>query len=396
MSSDSRFESPPAVLSEDQHTYSHCNAETEDDSDCSEVLSVGSEPSPAVAGSISRSKLKASRSPSPVSSDGSGSRVVQHTISASSSPSPVTETYSPCQIYPLQEDCNSSLCLHSTRKLHTSDVVVGSNSCGLYAVDPGSITRSPVNSHYCSAGSSQSIMVAFPNQRTSPSHFRSIPTASSRLPFHYVIDQLQDVVKHVDSASHQRSRQQRVNPQVSRHSPDKLLGWTQNHSSAEPPQERCLNNETVESVFVSDNRQLNANDLKTKISATDSVCDDRNNDSVNDHDSSMQYQHSLKFSIDNILKADFGRRITDPMVLKKPRLKKHATRPINLSKDLLDCSSENLKDKSDSVSEVPLRLSTNVLDPEVSSTPATEPKLMQWPAWVYCTRYSDRPSSGNV
>ncbi|KAM3865897.1 homeobox protein engrailed-2b-like [Diretmus argenteus] len=32
------------------------------------------------------------------------------------------------------------------------------------------------------------------------------------------------------------------------------------------------------------------------------------------------------------------------------------------------------------------------LSPRASSTPAAKPML--WPAWVYCTRYSDRPSSG--
>lgn len=32
------------------------------------------------------------------------------------------------------------------------------------------------------------------------------------------------------------------------------------------------------------------------------------------------------------------------------------------------------------------------LSPQASSSPASKPML--WPAWVYCTRYSDRPSSG--
>lgn len=82
---------------------------------------------------------------------------------------------------------------------------------------------------------------------------------------------------------------------------------------------------------------------------------------------------SLKFSIDNILKADFGRRITEPINIRKSKPKKAAEKgedgkpgPVDLSK------AEEKSGKS-----------------EGSGQP------MLWPAWVYCTRYSDRPSSGN-
>ena len=77
---------------------------------------------------------------------------------------------------------------------------------------------------------------------------------------------------------------------------------------------------------------------------------------------------SLKFSIDNILKADFGRRITDLINIRKCKPKKvvpeveEAKGPVDLSKS----------------------------EPEKK----TEAQPMLWPAWVYCTRYSDRPSSG--
>lgn len=59
--------------------------------------------------------------------------------------------------------------------------------------------------------------------------------------------------------------------------------------------------------------------------------------------------HSLKFSIDNILRPEFG----GP----RPR-----DRPVDLSKA------------------------------PAQSSDSKQPML--WPAWVYCTRYSDRPSSG--
>ncbi|CAH1108509.1 unnamed protein product [Psylliodes chrysocephalus] len=77
----------------------------------------------------------------------------------------------------------------------------------------------------------------------------------------------------------------------------------------------------------------------------------------------------LKFSIDNILKADFGRRITDPLHIKKTVPKRvvpdecKVPGPVDLRKN-------EEKEKKD------------------------EKQPILWPAWVYCTRYSDRPSSG--
>ncbi|KAJ8976085.1 hypothetical protein NQ317_017883 [Molorchus minor] len=84
---------------------------------------------------------------------------------------------------------------------------------------------------------------------------------------------------------------------------------------------------------------------------------------------------SLKFSIDNILKADFGRRITDPINIRKSKAKRviperseetaKASGPVDLSKN-------EEKEKKD------------------------DKQPILWPAWVYCTRYSDRPSSGKT
>ena len=125
----------------------------------------------------------------------------------------------------------------------------------------------------------------------------------------------------------------------------------------------------------------------------------------------------LKFSIDNILKADFGRRITDPISLKrarKPSQPAQLQRPIDLSKDFAatESSSEGSERAlSDAASPSGASacspgphshsqhaISQHAAQPSpspVAASTATEPgKLMQWPAWVYCTRYSDRPSSG--
>lgn len=62
---------------------------------------------------------------------------------------------------------------------------------------------------------------------------------------------------------------------------------------------------------------------------------------------------NIKFSIENILRPDFGRTSND---------------------NVMSPSRQRLNDSEDTVCQKP---------------------PMLWPAWVYCTRYSDRPSSGN-
>lgn len=81
---------------------------------------------------------------------------------------------------------------------------------------------------------------------------------------------------------------------------------------------------------------------------------------------SDSHQPSLKFSIDNILRPEFGGR-TNQAVKKNVNLDTKCA-PIDLSKEA------------------------------ASSNPpsSTDKQPMLWPAWVYCTRYSDRPSSGEL
>lgn len=86
---------------------------------------------------------------------------------------------------------------------------------------------------------------------------------------------------------------------------------------------------------------------------------------------------NLKFSIDNILKADFGRRITDPINIRKSKPKKNTAETTR--------SLEELKTG-------PVDLSKPEEKSSKTETSGKQPML--WPAWVYCTRYSDRPSSG--
>lgn len=87
---------------------------------------------------------------------------------------------------------------------------------------------------------------------------------------------------------------------------------------------------------------------------------------------------SLTFSVDNILRPDFGRcraqqrRVRAPKSVKSPEVEVAKT----------------------SQSAAPDKLAAT---PARSTTPASDDKDANgqvWPAWVYCTRYSDRPSSG--
>lgn len=95
---------------------------------------------------------------------------------------------------------------------------------------------------------------------------------------------------------------------------------------------------------------------------------------------------NLKFSIDNILKADFGRRITEP--LKRKSAKKRRASPVDLSR-------EEKEESSSQKSSSPPAGSGNANSATASSsTESSSGGPMVWPAWVYCTRYSDRPSSG--
>ncbi|RWS09640.1 engrailed-like protein [Dinothrombium tinctorium] len=114
---------------------------------------------------------------------------------------------------------------------------------------------------------------------------------------------------------------------------------------------------------------------------------------------------SLKFSIENILKPEFGKNGKDlrasPPVGNSNNSKTKNARSF-------DISSLTGKRKHSSDSECSTTSSFSSASKEDSqktdnSTPPknkrddSPPKLndnLLWPAWVYCTRYSDRPSSG--
>ncbi|XP_059058869.1 homeobox protein invected-like [Achroia grisella] len=112
-------------------------------------------------------------------------------------------------------------------------------------------------------------------------------------------------------------------------------------------------------------------------------------------------QSCLKFSIDNILKADFGRRITDPLNKRKNlKVRQYETKPVPVKEvvtakpDVMEARVPEVKptEKGGAIDLSKAEDGGSNQGSGSGSTSGDGP--MVWPAWVYCTRYSDRPSSG--
>lgn len=104
-------------------------------------------------------------------------------------------------------------------------------------------------------------------------------------------------------------------------------------------------------------------------------------------------QNCLKFSIDNILKADFGRRITDPLVKRKvSKVRASFEGPKKeVPKSVAQSDVRVAEVKGDKQAAIDLSKTD-----EGNNSSSSADGSMVWPAWVYCTRYSDRPSSGKI
>ncbi|XP_068144464.1 homeobox protein invected-like [Drosophila tropicalis] len=179
-----------------------------------------------------------------------------------------------------------------------------------------------------------------------------------------------------------------------------------------------------------------------------------NNNNHNNNNNENLHERALKFSIDNILKADFGSRLQQQFAaagaggnsgglaripsstnssscspLKPP---KKSTKPLNLAQTNAVTSSlsfsstlanicSNSNDSNSTATSSSTTATSNAVDlaksplatspapPGGSTTAAggagggaatnktgedSSGTPIVWPAWVYCTRYSDRPSSG--
>lgn len=133
-------------------------------------------------------------------------------------------------------------------------------------------------------------------------------------------------------------------------------------------------------------------------------------ESVSSSRSSVQNEptiQTLKYSITNILKPEFGKNA----VLKTKAPPKISFKPYESSegrKESKIFGVAPLGSLCQTVSQIGCNITKKVPEPiPRSKSPADLPnpeeikkdgegKVPQlWPAWVYCTRYSDRPSSGN-
>lgn len=117
------------------------------------------------------------------------------------------------------------------------------------------------------------------------------------------------------------------------------------------------------------------------------------------------------FFIDNILRPDFGRRkegaLNRESSIRRGRenhssgfrlghvegtvAEEGTSNPssINGAKKVNIAEEESLKPREESGNQC---ISSDSDSSQTNSSPSSQPLL--WPAWVYCTRYSDRPSSG--
>lgn len=132
-------------------------------------------------------------------------------------------------------------------------------------------------------------------------------------------------------------------------------------------------------------------------------------------------ESNLKFSIDNILKPSFGRRITDPLLKRNKPTRKNAVSQRLTQTNIDRVGRENtstsgassvrcekktfrlLDDEPErnTVKELPETVPVDLIEKGDKTTAASGSTSdsnstgpLSWPAWVYCTRYSDRPSSG--
>ncbi|XP_034941546.1 homeobox protein invected-like [Chelonus insularis] len=439
-------------LDDDSDRKIERNKKEESESDCesetSEVLSVGSEPTPAADNLVVEIKdcemsysppnpssrlenrteaitnsvsLSSSRTPSPSPSSGSASNQPQSPQSLCSlqqQPSPTTSVRSPASSNATASSPSQTDVIHDAAivsrypmtSLHQQHLLSRYSRDSDHLADYSSSTRVPplglnheVNYPPQRLHISNVPMVtrlslsppsSVPSLQATPSIFRPTcrdPRESSLLlhPVHLASSHplLQNTPQTHATASlfhhHQQHHPHKENQHIDQHrlSLNKML---QNLSTRENKSPSPVNPDDEEA-----RGSLTGNSLQNN---SHHHHHHRNNTNNND------LQGNLKFSIDNILKADFGRRITDPISLKKSRPKKVAQKPIDLTKDFLESSSEGSDKTSESTSSntstgIPMDTSTN--NGSAQSTPAADSsKQMLWPAWVYCTRYSDRPSSG--
>lgn len=114
---------------------------------------------------------------------------------------------------------------------------------------------------------------------------------------------------------------------------------------------------------------------------------------------------TTNFFIDNILRPDFGCKREHPTAPSTPcpdsscsadsassSASSTVSSPASGRHPEADEADRGNAAKSGVVSASPVALNS----PGEASSPSKDTQQLMWPAWVYCTRYSDRPSSGKA
>lgn len=142
------------------------------------------------------------------------------------------------------------------------------------------------------------------------------------------------------------------------------------------------------------------------------------------HQAAQQSHRTTNFFIDNILRPDFGckkefagrerahtsdRENVNPLII-RPSLPATLCQDSNCSNDSTSSSSlsslppskQNSSTRGEGNGSNSIKCGENTASIMVvnadngRTAPVTDPQPLLWPAWVYCTRYSDRPSSGKA
>nr|Q05640.1 RecName: Full=Homeobox protein engrailed [Artemia franciscana]CAA50279.1 engrailed [Artemia franciscana] len=107
--------------------------------------------------------------------------------------------------------------------------------------------------------------------------------------------------------------------------------------------------------------------------------------------STQSQKKPLAFSIDSILRPDFGKETNE---VKRRHASPHREEPKKKVQYIEQMKKkEEIKEEARTESRLSSSSKDSVPDND-KINPPLPPEASKWPAWVFCTRYSDRPSSG--
>nr|ARO85842.1 engrailed [Schizocardium californicum] len=149
---------------------------------------------------------------------------------------------------------------------------------------------------------------------------------------------------------------------------------------------------------ISSPRSEHSSECSVREDANDSDSVDTNqpqqNEQQNDEDQEEIHEqlHHTDFSIETILRPDFGRKTN--FSLPNVQHRASAFRPASGSQAASSRRNVNTLPKENGKTVSSSSESESSEKSQCEDDKKSEKDPLIWPAWVYCTRYSDRPSSG--